>query len=111
MRMHKVTPEELKAMNSQTQRCAAELADARVDVISTACLVAIMAQGPGFHREVERDMAAAVAEAGATSKVMTSAGALIHGLKAHGCQKDFTDGTLHVAADTDGGRLHRTRRH
>ena len=43
MRMHKVTPEELKAMNSQTQRCAAELADARVDVISTACLVAIMA--------------------------------------------------------------------
>ena len=87
MRMHKVTPEELKAMNSQTQRCAAELADARVDVISTACLVAIMAQGPGFHREVERDMAAAVAEAGATSKVMTSAGALIHGLKAMGAKK------------------------
>lgn len=87
MRMHKVTPEELKAMNSQTQRCAAELADARVDVISTACLVAIMAQGPGFHREMERDMAVAVAEAGATSKVMTSAGALIHGLKAMGAKK------------------------
>ncbi|UWN50863.1 Maleate isomerase [Alcanivorax sp. ALC70] len=45
MRMHKVTPEELKAMNSQGARCAAELADARVDVMSTACLVAIMAQG------------------------------------------------------------------
>lgn len=87
MRMHKVTPEELKAMNSQTQRCAAELADARVDVMSTACLVAIIAQGPGFHREVERDMAAAVAEAGAASKVMTSAGALIHGLKAMGARK------------------------
>ncbi|MFW5329719.1 maleate cis-trans isomerase family protein [Hydrogenophaga sp. ZJX-1] len=87
MRMHKVTPEELKAMNGQTQRCAAELADARVDVMSTACLVAIMAQGPGFHRAVERDMAAAVAEAGAASKVMTSAGALIHGLKALGAKK------------------------
>lgn len=87
MRMHKVTPEELKAMNGQTQRCAAELADARVDVMSTACLVAIMAQGPSFHRAVERDMAVAVAEAGATSKVMTSAGALIHGLKALGAKK------------------------
>lgn len=87
MRMHKVTPEELKAMNAQTQRCAAELADARMDVMSTACLVAIMAQGPGFHREVERDMAAAVKEAGAASKVMTSAGALIHGLKAMGARK------------------------
>ena len=87
MRMHRVTPEELKAMNGQTQRCAAELADARVDVMSTACLVAIMAQGPGFHRAVERDMAAAVAEAGAGSRVMTSAGALIHGLQALGAKK------------------------
>lgn len=87
MRMHKVTPEELKAMNAQTARCAAELADARVDVMSTACLVAIMAQGAGFHRQVERDMAAAVVAAGAESKVMTSAGALIHGLKALGAKK------------------------
>lgn len=87
MRMHKVTPEELKAMNGQTARCAAELADARVDVMSTACLVAIMAQGPGFHRQVERDMLEAVKQSGADSKVMTSAGALIHGLKALGARK------------------------
>ena len=45
MRMHKVTKEELEAMSKESLRCAAELADARVDVMSTACLVAIMAMG------------------------------------------------------------------
>src|SRR4051812_16086162 len=65
MRMHKVTPEELAAMNQQGLRCAAELADARVDVMSTACLVAIMAQGLGYHRQVEADFARIVAENGA----------------------------------------------
>ncbi len=44
-RMHRVTPEELAAMNRDGLRAAAELADARVDLLSTACLVAIMAQG------------------------------------------------------------------
>jgi maleate isomerase len=87
MRMHSVTPEELKKMNSQTERCASELADARVDIMSTACLVAIMAQGPGFHRQVETEMQAAVAHADADSKVMTSAGALIHGLKQMNAKK------------------------
>lgn len=82
MRMHRVTPEELANMNKEGLRCAAELADARVDVMSTACLVAIMAQGLGYHREVEADFARVVSENGASSKVMTSAGALIHGLKA-----------------------------
>jgi maleate isomerase len=53
MRMHKVTGEKLAAMNREGLRCAAELADARVDVMSTACLVAIMAMGKGYHREVE----------------------------------------------------------
>jgi maleate isomerase len=82
MRMHRVTPEELARMNQENGRCAAELADARVDVMSTACLVAIMASGPGYHRKVEEEMRAAAQAAGATSKVMTSAGALIDGLKA-----------------------------
>ena len=81
MRMHNVTPEELMRMNSEGIRCAAELADARVDVMSTACLVAIMAQGPGYHRHVEEDFRNICAENGAESKVMTSAGALIYGLK------------------------------
>jgi maleate isomerase len=81
MRMHRVTPEELVAMNREGLRCAAELADARVDVMSTACLVAIMAQGMGYHRQVENDFAQIVKQSGASSQVMTSAGALIHGLK------------------------------
>lgn len=87
MRMHRVTPEELAAMNKEGKRCAAELADARVDVMSTACLVAIMVQGLGYHREVEADYRKIVADNGANSKVMTSAGALIHGLKAMGARK------------------------
>jgi maleate isomerase len=87
MRMHRVTPEELAAMNREGLRCAAELADARVDVMSTACLVAIMAQGLGYHREVERHFARVAAENGAASRVMTSAGALIHGLKKIGARK------------------------
>ena len=87
MRMHKVTPEELANMNKEGLRCAAELADARVDVMSTACLVAIMAQGFGYHRQVEEDFRRIVADNGAQSRVMTSAGALIHGLKAMGANK------------------------
>jgi maleate isomerase len=87
MRMKRVSPEELAAMNQEGLRCAAELADARVDVMSTACLVAIMAQGPGYHRQVEKDLQRVVADAGASSKVMTSAGALIYGLKKLGAKK------------------------
>lgn len=85
MRMHRVTPEELAAMNRENARCAAELADARVDVMSTACLVAIMAQGPGHHRAVEEELRAAAR--GTDAKVMTSAGALVYGLKKLGARK------------------------
>ncbi|MES2413781.1 MAG: Asp/Glu racemase [Pseudomonadota bacterium] len=81
MRMHKVTPEELANMNKEGLRCAAELSDARVDVMSTACLVAIMAQGLGYHRQVEADFRRIADENNSDAKVMTSAGALIHGLK------------------------------
>src|SRR2546422_6832011 len=81
MRMKRVSAEEVAAMNKEGLRCAAELADARVDLMSTACLVAIMAQGLGYHRQVEEDFKRVVAENGARSKVMTSAGALIYGLK------------------------------
>ncbi len=87
MRMHRVTVEELAAMNREGLRCAAELADARVDVMSTACLVAIMAQGLGYHRQVESDFRRVANENKSDAKVMTSAGALIHGLKALGARR------------------------
>lgn len=86
-RMHRVTPEELAAMNREALRAAAELADARIDLLSTACLVAIMAQGFGYHRQVEEDFRRVVAENGSHAKVMTSAGALVHGLKMLGVKK------------------------
>ena len=50
MRMQKVTKEQLEAMDRESLRCAAELADARVDVMGYACLVAIMSMGQGYHR-------------------------------------------------------------
>ena len=87
MRMHKVTKEELVAMNREGLRCAAELADARVDVMSTACLVAIMAMGPGYHRETERQLAEVARANHCLAPVMTSAGALIDGLKILGARR------------------------
>lgn len=81
MRMHKVTKEELEAMNKESLRCAAELSDARVDVMSTACLVAIMAMGPGYHRETERELMQVARLNGCNAPVMTSAGALVEGLR------------------------------
>ena len=87
MRMHKVTKEELVAMNKEGIRCAAELADARVDVMSTACLVAIMAMGPGYHRETERELLEAARANHCLAPVMTSAGALVEGLKIMGARR------------------------
>ena len=54
--MKTVSKEELTAMNGHMTRCAAELADARMDVIASACLVAIMCQGHGHHRQTENDL-------------------------------------------------------
>ena len=87
MRMHKVTPEELANMNKEGLRCAAELADARVDVMSTACLVAIMAMGPGYHRQTQAELQEVARANHCQAPVMTSAGALIEGLQALGAKK------------------------
>src|SRR3954470_2929476 len=66
MRMKKVTKEELAAMDADSDRCAAELSDARVDVIGYACLVAIMSMGEGYHRvSQQRLQAVTEREAGA----------------------------------------------
>jgi len=87
MRMHKVTKEELAAMNKEGLRCAAELADARVDVMSTACLVAIMAMGVGYHRQTEKELTEVARANQCLAPVMTSAGALIEGLKIMGAKR------------------------
>jgi maleate isomerase len=87
VRMHRVVPEELERMNRDMGRCAIELADARVDVLSTACLVAIMCMGPGYHRTAAQNLLDAVSDAPFVPQVMTSAGALVEELKTFGAEK------------------------
>lgn len=87
MRMKKVTKEELAAMDADSDRCAAELADARVDVIGYACLVAIMSMGKGYHCQSQARLRAVAAKEGAAVPVVTSAGALIDGLHALGAKR------------------------
>src|SRR5262245_16253144 len=57
MRMKTVKKDELAAMDAESDRCALELSDARVDVMGYACLVAIMAMGLGYHRASETRLA------------------------------------------------------
>jgi maleate isomerase len=86
MRMKKVVKEELEAMDRDSDRCALELSDARVDVLGYACLVAIMSMGHGYHRESERRLHERTVENGAPTPVVTSAGALVDGLKLMGAR-------------------------
>src|SRR2546426_8007290 len=81
MRMKKVTEEELEAMDADSGRCALELVDARVDILGYACLVAIMSMEKGYHRKSEEKLHNIVVKAGHGIPVVTSAGALIAGLK------------------------------
>jgi maleate isomerase len=79
MRMKKVTKEDLAAMDADSDRCAAELSDAGVDVLGYACLVAIMSMGKGYHCQSEARLQQVTAREGAPAPVVTSAGALVHG--------------------------------
>ncbi|NEW76633.1 Asp/Glu racemase [Streptomyces rapamycinicus] len=81
MRMTRVTPEQLEAMDADSDRCALELSDAQVDVLGYACLVAIMSMGLGYHRASEKRLHRQMLDNGAPAPVVTSAGALVHGLK------------------------------
>jgi maleate isomerase len=89
MRMKHVTPEELKAMDADSDRCAVELADADVDVMAYACLVAIMAMGRGYHRSSESRLgtAAEAATGRAAAPVLSSAGALVEALDHLGARR------------------------
>ena len=87
MRMKKVTKEELAAMDRDSDRCALELSDARVDVMGYACLVAIMSMGLGYHRESEKRLHQVTVDNDAPTPVVSSAGALVEGLKALGAKK------------------------
>ena len=87
MRMKEVTKEQLEAMDRDSDRCAVELSDARVDVMGYACLVAIMSMGHGYHREAQRRLHEVTIANNAPTTVTTSAGALIEGLQAIGAKR------------------------
>ena len=74
MRMKEVTKEELVAMDRDSDRCAVELSDARMDVMGYACLVAIMSMGLGYHRvSQERLRGVAAANGGGCRRSAPSA--------------------------------------
>lgn len=85
--MKRVSAEELTAMNGHMARCAVELSHARMDVIASACLVAIMSQGAGYHRLTEERLREVCAADAPGARVLTSAGALIAALKALGARR------------------------
>lgn len=87
MRMKKVTKEELEAMDAMSLKCAQELSDARVDVIGYACLVAIMSMGRGYHCVSETNLHEETVKNDFPTPIVTSAGALINGLKVLGAKK------------------------
>jgi maleate isomerase len=79
--LHRVDPESLRRMLIESDRCATELADARLDVVAYACLIAIMAGGEGAHEAAEQRLAAVLAKAGSPVPVTSSAGALVRTLQ------------------------------
>jgi maleate isomerase len=87
MRMKKVVKEELEAMDRDSDRCAIELSDARVDVLGYACLVAIVSMGLGYHRVSQARLHRCTVDNGAAAPVVTSAGALVEGLHAMGMKR------------------------
>ena len=87
MRMKKVTKEELEAMDAMSLKCALELSDAQVDVMGYACLVAIMSMGRGYHCVSEINLHQETVANGFPTPIVTSAGALVNGLKIMGAKK------------------------
>jgi len=81
MAMRQVSAAELKDMDAQAERCAHELAHARIDALAYACLVAVMVQGPGAHRRVQARLRAALEVEGLAAPVTSSAGALVETLR------------------------------
>lgn len=87
MRMKKVTREELEAMDAMSLKCATELSDAAVDIMGYACLVAIMSMGRGYHCVSEENLHRETVANGHPAPIVTSAGALVTGLRALGAKR------------------------
>ena len=80
--LHNVDAESLHAMVAEGDRCAGELADAGVEVIGYACLIALMAEGRGAHERVEQHLSTVAEQRGSPCPIVSSAGALVRTLRA-----------------------------
>lgn len=85
--MSHVTPEELDRMVRNSDVAAQSLADAPVDAIAYACLVAVMCRGAGAHCAVEEQLTAALADAPRQPPIVSSAGALVSTLNELGAKR------------------------
>lgn len=85
--LHSVDQESLERMVGQLDRCTNELVDAGVDAVVYACLVALMVQGYGAHKDAERQIAEIVASREGAAAVSSSAGALLRAIEALGLQR------------------------
>jgi maleate isomerase len=85
--LHSVDAESLERMVVDSDRCARELADARVDVIAYACLVALMARGERAHEALEQELGEIARESGSDAPIVSSAGALIRVLQSEGVER------------------------
>ena len=103
MRMTEVTKEQLEAMDDDSLRCAVELADARVDVMGYACLVAIMSRGHGYHETSQHRLEAQAAGAGCPHASGHQRGSTRESVARTGSQEDGDHRALHGAADKVGG--------
>jgi len=87
-RLHTVDAASLSRMVDDGDRCVAEVADAGVDVIAYACLVALMARGAGAHVATEARFARVLADEGARpAPIVSSAGALVRTLSDLGLRR------------------------
>lgn len=77
VRLQQVSAEELKKMNANAANAALELADASVDIILYACLVAVMVEGKNAHINAEEQFKNALVQEEKSIPIVTSAGALV----------------------------------
>ena len=85
--LHRVDAASLRKMVGEASRCAGELADAQVDVVAYACLIAVMAEGAGAHEEAEARLASQLQARGGSEPVTSSAGALVRTLQRLGASR------------------------
>jgi len=109
-RMQNVTEDELKKMVRDSDRCAIELSDARVDVMGYACLVAVMAQRAGFHTAAEERLPGSPRTTVDRLRWSAALGVGARSQSARGTQSN-PRGAVHEAADETGHRLSSGLRH